>query len=578
MKKVLLVCFLLLSFVLAQSLFQSSVVWANEVDDLQKQIDELEHLKGLSEAATKPLEGQVLDLDKKINSARAGVVSARKGAATLAENIVVREGELGDYYNLLKARVHGQYVQLRRQSILDFFLQTQRASAVFQQLAYHEMLRNENQALIEGVESHIIKLEEDKKSLEEKQLRLAALEKQLDVQADFFKGEIAKAKAYQKDLTGKITELSAKQQEIISAKSGSFSVNLGSGEYGSSGKSSRSNFLSEAPSGHFAVFSFGAYSHRNGMSQYGALGRVKQGNQTHEQVLKYYYPGVELSTVDTNKTIVVNGTNTYGQSFNNESFQFEEYLKHIYEIPASWPKEVLKAQAIAARSFAYGKSSICPGQRCQEFKRELNSSAWQEAVTETAGIIMTGGSGNRQFASTHGGWINSTGWDTTDGQGGNNFLEKSYEAIAGSPWVYSSWYVDIFAEWGAKGGTCGQSDPWLSPEEMADIVNAHLLLKKGNTAEAERVSSTSTDCWGGNPYSIAELRDAASKYDGISSANSVSVSQGNGRTNTVTINGVSINGDEFCKAFNLRAPGYLRIPQWSGSKCSGAFFNIERKN
>ncbi len=38
-----------------------------------------------------------------------------------------------------------------------------------------------------------------------------------------------------------------------------------------------------------------------------------------------------------------------------------------------------------------------------------------------------------------------------------------------------------------------------------------------------------------------------------------------------------LNIMDFCKAFNLRAPGNLRIPQWSGSSCVGAFFNIEKK-
>lgn len=551
-------------------------VFADEVEELQKQIDELEKLKRLSEDATKPLEAEVSSLEKRISNARFSITKAKQEEADLAEQIEQREKDLSVQYQIFSRRIAQQYKRLRTYSPLIAVLASESASDLSKDLAYRESVKNQDNQFIKAIGEDIANLQADKQKLADNQIQLAALEKQLDEQAKFFKVEISKAKDYQQELTGKIADLSARQQEIINARSGGFSINIGSGSLGSFGKSSRSQFYSDAPSGHFAIFSFGGYSHRNGMSQYGALGRVNNG-QNAEQVLKYYYPGTNLKTVDTNQTIIVNGTNSYGQHINNQSYQLEEYLKHIYEVPGSWPKEVLKAQAIAARTYAYGKPTICPNQNCQEFKQEENTQAWKEAVEETKGIIMEGGANKGQYASTHGGWINGVGWDTTDGSGGGNFLEKSYEVIAGSPWAYSAWYVDVFGEWGAKGGTCGESDPWLSPEEMADIVNAHIVLKSGNSSETERISSISSQCWGGNPYSLGELKDVASKYGGISSANSVSVTLGEGRTNSVTINGVTINGDDFCRAFNLRAPGFLRIPQWSGKQCNGAFFNIEKK-
>lgn len=573
MKKRLLL-FLLVAIAIASPLLtRGTSVRADEVDDLQRQINELEHLKGLSEAATTPLESQVLDLDKRINAARAGIKSARDGATALAADIVVREGELGTYYNLLKARVLSEYMQLRRQSILDYFLETQTAKAVFQKLAYHEMLRNENQELIENVEQRIIQLEADKKSLEERQVRLAALEKQLDTQADFFKGEIAKAKAYQQELTGKIADLSARQQEIINARSGSFTVS-GDSELADDYLASIAGFKAQAPGGYFAVFSFGAYSHRNGMSQYGALGRAKSG-QNYEQILKAYYPGTSIKNdYPAMGDISVNG---------HGSMSFEDkYLMRIYEVPASWPKEVLKAQAIAARTYAIrytnnGQKSICTTEACQVYKNSDKGGAWAEAVRETKGMVLVDGGGNpvsTQFASTHGGWAKGVGWDTTDGSGGSGFLDKAYDKIGGSPWLYKAWWREGYS---SSGATCGRSNPWLSPEEMADIVNTAIALRNSGGIDTGRITPVTTSCWGGNPYSMSELRNLTAGKGGISSAGSVSVSQGNGRTNSVTIGGVSMSGDEFCKAFNLRAPGNLRIPQWSGSSCGGAFFNIEKK-
>lgn len=579
MKKILLLV-LALSGVAVISVASLAAWWptvlptrADEVDDLQKQIDELAHLRQLSEAATAPLEGQVDDLERRINSAQAGINQAKKDANALAENIAQREKELGHYYGLLKDRIFSEYKQLRRQNWLDVLLQSQLATAVVQQLAYHSALREENSDLIAEVEEKIIQLEADKKSLEEKQTRLAALQTQLDSQADFFRGEIAKAKQYQTELSGKIAELSARQQEIINARSGSFTVS-GDSELSDDPLAGISAFRSQAPGGYFAVFSFGAYSHRNGMSQYGALGRAKEG-QNYEKILKAYYPGTEIKKdYDAMDNISVNG---------HGSMSFEDrYLMGIYEVPGSWPMEVLKAQAIAARTYAIrytnnGQKSICTTEACQVFKNSPKGGNWEKAVKETKGMVLVDGGGNpvsTQFASTHGGWAKGVGWDTKDGKGGGNFMDKAYDAIGGSPWFYKAWWR---AGYSSGGATCGRSNPWLSPKEMADIVNAHVVLKRGSNSEAERVTPITTDCWGGNPYSQDELRDVAGKYGGISSATSVAVALGNGRTNTVTINGVSMSGDEFCKAFNLRASGNLRIPQWSGAGCSGAFFNIEKK-
>lgn len=574
MKKSLLVFILLLGVAIIQPLFQSNLVRADEVDELQKQIDDLEHLKGLSEAATKPLEGQVLDLEKKINSARAGIKSARDGAAVLAADIVVREGELGTYYNLLKARVHSEYIQLRRQSILDFFLQTKLAKQVFQQLAYHEMLRTENQALIESVEQRIVQLETDKKSLEEKQIRLASLEKQLDVQADFFKGEIAKAKAYQKDLTGKIAELSSRQRAILDARSGSTITSVGEVPLADDFNASI-GYKSQAPANSFAVFSFGGYTHRNGMSQYGAKARADAG-QSVEEILQAYYPGSTLKKdYSAMGSISVQGTGTI-------SFE-DQYLQGIYEMPGSWHINALKAQAIAARTYAIrytnnGSKAICATEACQVFKNSKKGGEWEKAVNETKGWVLVDGGGapvSTQYASTHGGYAKTSGWDTTDKSGSGDWSTRAWESKAKSPWFYKAWYR---AGYTSSGNSCGRSHPWLSQEEFADIINGWIVRKNPNGANADRVLPLGGCSGGGDPYSMEELRNAANNSGGaVTSISSVSVSHNDsGVTSGVTLQtnrgSISMSGDEFKTAFNLRAPGNIRIPQ-----TGFAFFNVEHK-
>jgi hypothetical protein len=103
---------------------------------------------------------------------------------------------------------------------------------------------------------------------------------------------------------------------------------------------------------------------------------------------------------------------------------------------------------------------------------------------------------------------------------------------------------------------------------MADILNAwHVVSGKGG--DVSRVSPIDTACWGGNPYSLAELRSIG----GYSSVSSFSVVYSNsGSTQSVTFStnkgGITITGEEFKRAFNLRAPGYIGL--------KSSLFNIEK--
>jgi len=302
-----------------------------------------------------------------------------------------------------------------------------------------------------------------------------------------------------------------------------------------------------------------------GMSQYGARGRAESG-QNVNQILSAYY-GKEPVDKDTGGTIKVAGQG---------EIDFEgRYLMGIAEMPSSWHPEALKAQAIAARTYAYrykvdGKE-ICTTEACQVFnagKADNVPDSWRQAVESTRGRVLE--DVVTYYASTHGGFASPIGWDTTDGAGGGNFIDKAYDKIGGSPWLYKTWWRQGYSN---SGDTCGRANPWLSPEEMADIVNAAVALRDGSGIDTNRIAPVTTSCWPEkNPYSMDELRSLTSGKGGISNATSITVTQGNGSTNSVNINGVSMSGEEFKRAFNLRAPGRLSIPQ-SGFQ----FFNIEKK-
>lgn len=538
-------------------------VFADEVEDLQKQIDELNKARELSVAATKPLEGQLQSLEKQLAQIKTSINNLSANIVKKQKELDIREEKISVQQNLLEQRVKQYYKRSYLGDPLLVIFSSTDSGDLFREFSYRQSTVKADRNVIITITGEVTNLLKEKQKLESDKQKLASFQKEVDKNADFIEGEIKKAKNYQSDLSKQIAELSAKQQSILAARSGQFTASIGDSELADDINASIKGFRENAPSGSFAAFSFGAYTHRKGMSQYGARGRAQSG-QDYKTILKAYY-GKEPVSKDTGGDISVSG---------HGSMNFEEkYLYGIAEMPSTWHPEALKAQAVAARTYAYrykveGKE-ICTTEACQVFsasKSNDSPQAWKDAVNATRGQVVE--DVVTFYASTHGGFASPIGWDTTDGSGGGNFVDKSYDKVGGSPWLYKAWYTQGYS---VNSDKCGRSNPWLNGEEMADIVNAGLVLAKGTTDEASRITPVSS-CHGGNPYSHEELRSIASKYGGISSANSVVVAQGNGTTAQVTINGVTLTGAEFKKGFNLRAPGRLSIPQ-NGF----AFFNIEHK-
>jgi len=110
---------------------------------------------------------------------------------------------------------------------------------------------------------------------------LRVYKKKVSSDADFLEKEVGKVESF-------LSALSSKQQEIINAKSGGFTASVGDSDLADDINASIKGFKDNAPSGSFAVFSFGGYTHRKGMSQYGARGRAQNG-QNANQILKAYY-------------------------------------------------------------------------------------------------------------------------------------------------------------------------------------------------------------------------------------------------------------------------------------------------
>lgn len=571
--------FILLGLFVRLIPFSKQISALDPVEEIQQQINELEKMKQQSEDATKPLESQLGNLEAQIRSAQNGIAKAQEDAKVVEANIEEREEDLAVQYVLLTKRIAERYKRSRTFSPLVIFFSNTNAAKMTKDLAYRSSVEAQDNRFISAISGDIEALEEDRNQLEQDQTRLAALQEQLDEQSEFFRVEIDKAREYQQVLSGQIAALSAEQEAIINARSGTYTTSVG--EVPSADDFNASiGFKSQAPSNSFAVFSFGAYTHRNGMSQYGARARAEEG-QSVEEILQAYYPGATLK-----KDYPVMG-NISVEGVGSIPFE-DQYLHGIFEMPSSWHVNALKAQAIAARTYAVrytsnGERSICTTESCQVFKNQRKGGDWEKAVNETKGWVLVDGSGNpvsTQYASTHGGYSNTSGWDTTDKSNSGDWTTRAWENKASSPWFYKSWYRSGYS---SSGPNCGRSHPWLSQEDFADIINAWIVRNNPNGADTNRIQPvTINDCniggQGGNPYSISEMRDLANNSGGaVTSISGVSVSHNDqGQTATVTVNTnrgtLSIPGSEFKTTFNLRAPGYISIPQ-----SRFAFFNIEHK-
>ncbi|MGB6838994.1 MAG: SpoIID/LytB domain-containing protein [Microgenomates group bacterium] len=498
---------------------------------------------------------ELADLKTQLNSLEKRIAALSSQLRTVERDISLREEDLGFAQEIFEIKTNSYYKFLRLYDPLLPFLSSNNASEVFREINFRQRAADEDRRTMEKYAEDLLALRNDKEELERNKTNLAAAQRQVDERAKFLEGEVEKVETY-------LATLTAKQQAILAAKSGAFIVSVGDSELADDYNASIKGFREAAPSGSFAVFSFGAYTHRKGMSQYGARGRANSG-RNYKDILQTYY-GKQPVNKNTDGTINVES---------HGALDFENYyLFGIAEMPSTWHPEALKAQAVAARTYAYrykqDGSTICITERCQVFRQSKADNppeAWKQAVINTKGEVLE--DVVTFYSSTTGGYLTTMGWDTTDGSGGGSFLDKTYEKLGGSPWVYKAWYTEGYSPSSDK---CGRSNPWLSGTELADIVNAALVFQH---KDDDRITPVTTSCWGGNPYSHEELRNVAAQYGGISTVSSVYVTQGGGATNEVVVNGnIHLSGSEFKQAFNLRAPGYLMIPQKGF-----AFFNIEKK-
>ncbi len=544
-------------------------VRADQLDDVTNQINTLKQDLGSKQVNHQRLIDQLNSIKANINAIETEIQQKEKE---------VKQGEQALVYQkvLLNERVKSYYKNVGQSStsLLDILV-AENLSDSLQRFFYQKSLVDQDRNTIIKIVLYIKNLEEIKANLQSENARLAVLKEDVDKQSLAIENQIAQTQQ-------KIADLTALQQQLIAQKLASLNIPL----YAYTTQGGCSSDINPYKDPGFGGTKFGFFTYgvpnRVGLSQFGAWGRAKAG-EDYTQILQAYYNFDSISDTNQGTQIHVSGNGIEWTG------SLEDYVKRVYEVPDSWTDNnsaALKAQAIAARSYvlAYtnnGQSMICPTQQCQVFQTNPKGGNWEQAVDATAGkVMMQGGQPVKAwFSSTHGGYVHSSGdigWSNTsftknalDASGSvgsfSDLNSKAYDKD--SPWFYCDW------------GNRSQynNTAWLTGSEVADIVNVLMLVKRdSSTAEhlyqTDKANPAGTDTWNADRVK-QELRSRnGNPYNNVTDV-SVSVDFGSGRTTNVSVSGDAGNNNfdvtDFKNYFNLRAPANIQIV--------GPLFNVEKR-
>jgi len=578
-------------------LFGSSLSRADELDDVTKELNRQQQELSNLEKKQKQLSSEVSSCSASLSQVSSELSDAETKLTKIEKDLTSKETELTQWEEGRNSLVRMLYEQSRT-SLLEVFLSSNDLGESAKQLQYYDENLNSLEGRIVLLAKEVTVFEGNKASAEKLRGDLATLRSQYQACLASSQRQLSSTSAQLSQVKSTIKNLTAKQEQLILAK---FAAGGGSETVGDNPPPSESipnPSFSGRPA--FMIGSYG-YAHRIGMSQYGAYGRAKMG-QDYKEILSAYFK-VSASSIKDYKpssTIHIKGCSSgpppwisggwskstcqnKGYIWYDKNVNFESYIKGLGEMPTDWGRtggmEALKAQAVAARSFAWAYANgnggtICPSTNCQVWLGHEKGSYWNQAVDETKNktIIYNGSPLKAFYHSTAGGytistktWINY--WDYNDGISdfctadscGSN-KGKAYEQVANAPWYHTGW--------GSRNGTKGEYQPWLTEEEFADIFNVLLLCTTGGqtVANCSYMPSLSPIDQGG--WSMSKVRSMLSNPVTSVSKALVTFISSKANTQYVYVYGSSgsssvtyqFTARDFLAIFNLRARGTLMIP------------------
>ena len=559
-----------------------NVILADSIDDCINNNDTgdycmnliKERIKGLDKAIN-PLKIESTDLQKKITSARSQINQISSQISNFNKRLTEKETELNNQKKLLGERVRRYYKSSKKFTPLLIFLSNSEGASLLQQYTLYQSVISQDKNMITKYTSDINSLNKIKTELETETTKLAYIRKTLENRFSFLGTEITKAEIYKNKLTQDLLNLEAKRISSLNLPTSA----AGTMMCGDDRK------IDPGFGTAFAFYTFGI-PHHVGLNQYGAYGRANAG-QDYKTILNAYFNNISIEK-KSNINITVDG---FG------SMSIEQYMLGIYEVPNDWPIEALKAQAIAARSYAMaftnsGAKSICTTQKCQVYKGGNKGGKWEQAVKATEGeiLIHNGQIVKAYFASTAGGYTYLTtdiNWPGSNPSFIKRTRDTSGDVNSFEDLQNKAYDKDSKCFYAAQGYRKEYNNSaWLRPSEVADIVNATILGQKDSSIQGHLCQS---DISGG---CCVKNSDGSCKYEAWSvekikselsnrgttpytTINSVSISwdKNSGFTTQISLSGdagsVSFDGSTWKSYFNSRAPANIAIV--------GPLFNIEKR-
>jgi len=184
-------------------------------------------------------------------------------------------------------------------------------------------------------------------------------------------------------------------------------------------------FLAPAAQGKTLVIEGAGDGHGVGMSQDGALGYAEHG-YGYRQILAHYYAGTSLHKIGAGRKIkVLVGSHVL-------TLPIETYVRGVVaaEMPASWPKAALDAQAIASRSYAL--TTDVGGRRFDVYS-DTRSQVYEGRSAETRSTNAAVAATRGQVVVYHGAPVTTYFFASSGGM--TEDIQNTFIGAAPEPWL-----------------------------------------------------------------------------------------------------------------------------------------------
>lgn len=596
LRKFILLAFLLfsvpVSVKLAPVLSDEIENISNEIEDTEREIKTKEKILEEAQAQINDILSSNLTLDQKIAALESEITLMEEkialseaDLAQKAEAISIKEAEIEAKNESLKKVTQNLY-KSSKVTTLEIALSQNSGSDLLRSFVYKRYAFNSLSSSIRGLDEEVDALNSEKavlayqKSLlDEEKAALQSSKDELNNQKALILQQLYAKAAQQSNLEKDLIALNNKMNELSSDLQQAILNKAGSGGDSSGGGNSNGGGSPQPPSGDAGTYDIYAGCEIVGGNYEGCEkvaenvpGPVRALSTDSNNVFRveqaFSYRGVLEFRADTNVYLI------------NE-LPFEQYLFGIAEVPSSWPVESLKAQAVAARTYAaknwnkrsgdkYNLRSDTYDQHYVGYGKESEAGYgqnWVNAVTGTSSQVITydGSMISAYYHSTCGGhtlgseevWVSALPYTRPKSdwyQSGEGW--RSYDEA--SPWSYKKW------------GTTSIDD-----NQMIDLINASIYLAADPNSGTRQNNIRRSDLGGWSAGQIEEALGSGKMQDRIGTLLNVESVYNNGSTaidssakatSKVRITGsagtLEIDWYVFWVVFNSRSPGDLTL-YWS---------------